>query len=224
MARLSKEQIKQMADPAQARSDGDDAEWERGFDETCEKAKIERNREIYEAEIERLALLTPLEYEIERPAVAQRLSIRASALDSLVRARRPNGHDDNGQGRAVRIADLKPWDDPVDGDTLAAALVAAIKKYVVLRDDQADTIAFWILHTWLVNEFYISPRLAITSPTKGCGKTTVLRLLNIITRRPKRTAAFHRRLYSVPLKYSSRQCCWMKRKSMLNTAATCTHC
>ena len=39
MARLTKEQIKQMADRAQARSDGashdDDAEWERGFDETC---------------------------------------------------------------------------------------------------------------------------------------------------------------------------------------------
>src|SRR6516165_4665164 len=150
----------------------DDAEWERGFDETCEKAKIERNREIYGAEIERLALLTPLEYEIERPAVAQRLSIRASALDSLVRARRPNGHDDNGQGRAVRIADLEPWHDPVDGNTLAAALVAAIKNYVVLRDEQADTIAFWILHTWLVNEFYISPRLAIISPTKGCDFTT----------------------------------------------------
>jgi len=189
MARLSKEQIKQMADRAQARSDDDDAEWERGFDQTCEKAKIERNREIYEAEIERLALLTPLGYEIERPAVAQRLGMRASVLDSLVKARRPNGHDDNGQGRAVQITDLDPWDDPVDGDTLAAALVAAIKKYVVLRDDQADTIAFWILHTWLVNEFYISPRLAITSPTKGCGKTTVLRLLNIITRRPKRTGS-----------------------------------
>jgi hypothetical protein len=45
------------------------------------------------------------------------------------------------------------------------------------------------LHTWLVKEFYISPRLAITSPTKGCGKTTVLRLLNIISRRPKRTGS-----------------------------------
>jgi putative DNA primase/helicase len=192
MARVTKEQIKQMADRTEARAHGiaddDDAEWERGFDETCEKVRREHSREIIEAEIERLALLTPIEYEIERPAVAQCLSMRASVLDSLVRAKRPNGHDD-GQGRAVQIADLKPWHDPIDGGTLAAALVSAIKKYVVLRDDQADTIAFWILHTWLVNEFHISPRLAITSPTKGCGKTTVLRLLNIITRRPKRTGS-----------------------------------
>jgi putative DNA primase/helicase len=160
------------------------AEWEAKFYEACEP-KRERSRSIIEAEIERLALLTPLEYEIERPAVAQHLSMRACVLDSLVRAKRPNG----GQGRAVQIADLKPWDDPVDGDALVTALVASIKKYVVLRDDQADTIAFWILHTWLVNEFYISPRLAITSPTKGCGKTTVLRLLNMLTRRPKRAGS-----------------------------------
>ena len=70
MARLTKAQIKQIADRAQARSNGasddDDAEWERGFDETCEKARRERNREIIEAELERLALLPSIDYEIER--------------------------------------------------------------------------------------------------------------------------------------------------------------
>ena len=35
----------------------------------------------------------------------------------------------------------------------------------------------------------ISPRLAVNSPTKGCGKTTVLRLLNKIARRPKRAGS-----------------------------------
>ena len=64
-----------------------------------------------------------------------------------------------------------------------------MKSHVVLRDDQGDAIAFWILHTWCVNEFSVSPRLAVTSPTKGCGKTTVLRLLNVLTRRPKRAGS-----------------------------------
>jgi energy-coupling factor transporter ATP-binding protein EcfA2 len=50
----------------------------------------------------------------------------------------------------------------------------------------ADAIALWVLHTWLVNNFNMSPRLAIASPTKGCGKTTLLRLLNHIARRAKR--------------------------------------
>ncbi len=53
----------------------------------------------------------------------------------------------------------------------------------------ADTIALWVLHTWMVNKFTISPRLAITSPTKVCGKTTVLRFLNQVVRRPKRAGS-----------------------------------
>jgi Protein of unknown function (DUF3631) len=179
-----------MTDKYNSADDDLDAEFERGFNETCDAAKRERDREIIEAEILRLARLTAIEYEIERKAAAERLQIRASVLDAMVEAKRPEGDDDNdGQGRTVRLVEVEPWPGPVDGNMLAAALVAAIKKHVVLGDDQADTIAFWILHTWLVNAFYISPRLAITSPTKGCGKTTVLRLLNIITRRPKRTGS-----------------------------------
>ena len=89
----SKAQIKAVADRAEARSrgaiDDDDAEWERGFGETCDKASRERSREIIEAEIARLALLTPLEYEIERREAAARLGLRPSALDASVKAKRP---------------------------------------------------------------------------------------------------------------------------------------
>src|SRR5262249_2172939 len=63
------------------------------------------------------------------------------------------------------------------------------KTYAVLPDYAAETIALWILHTWTVNQFSISPRIAITSPTKGCGKTTVLRILNKVARRPKRAGS-----------------------------------
>jgi putative DNA primase/helicase len=165
---------------------GDD--WERRFYEKCEPRR-DHDHGIIEAEIKRLAKLTLIEYESERIDAANRLNMRASILDRMVDDARPKDDDNNGEGRAVRIVDIEPWPDPVDGQTLAAALVAAVKRYVVMRDDHADAIAFWNLHTWLVNEFYISVRLAITSPTKGCGKTTVLRLLNIISRRPKRSGS-----------------------------------
>src|SRR6516164_10842020 len=48
----------------------------------------------------------------------------------------------------------------------------------------ADAITLWVLLSWAIDNFSIAPRLAVTSPTKGCGKTTVLRLLNKLTRRP----------------------------------------
>jgi Protein of unknown function (DUF3631) len=145
-------------------------------------------------EIERLAALDPINYDVARVEAAKRLGVRATVLDRVVgKKRRELGldtdKDDDGQGRAVKIADILPWHEPVDGDQIVTTLAAAVKTYAVLPETAADAIALWILHTWVVNEFTISPRLAVVSPTKGCGKTTVLRLLNKIVRRPKRAGS-----------------------------------
>jgi hypothetical protein len=145
-------------------------------------------------EIERLAALDPINYEVARTEEAKRLGLRTSALDRAVAKKRralglDTGDGDSGQGRAVKIVDVLPWPDFVDGDRVATTLAATVKTYAILPDTAADAIALWVLHTWLVNEFTMSPRLAVTSPTKGCGKTTVLRLLNTITRRPKRVGS-----------------------------------
>jgi putative DNA primase/helicase len=145
-------------------------------------------------EIERLAAVDPIVYEVTRAEAAKRLGMRAHVLDRVVRKKRrelglETDDDDDGQGRAVKIADVLPWHEPVEGDMIATTLAAAVKNYAVLSDAAADAIALWTLHTWLVNAFTISPRLAIVSPTKGCGKTTVLRVLNKIVRRPKRAGS-----------------------------------
>jgi hypothetical protein len=141
-------------------------------------------------EIERLVALDPVDYEIARAEAAKRLKMRTSVLDSIVvKKRHQLGLDtndaDDGQGRAVKFADVLPWYEPVDGDYLASSLAAAIKCYAVLSEIAADAIALWILHTWTLPAFMISARLAITSPIKGCGKTTVLRLLEKLVCRPK---------------------------------------
>lgn len=145
------------------------------------------------AEIERLAALDPIDYDAGRVAAAERMSVRASVLDrEVAKKRRALGLDtdeNDGQGRAVKIIDVLPWPDPVDGDYLASALVAAVKVYAVVSDEVADAIALWVLHTWVVNMFTVSPRLAVTSPTKGCGKTTILRILNMFARRAKRAGS-----------------------------------
>jgi hypothetical protein len=133
-------------------------------------------------EIERLATLEVIDYETSRTDAAKRLRVRAQVLDREVgKKRRELGleaEDDAGQGRVVKIEDVLPWADAIEGDRVATGLAASLKKYVVLSDAAADVIALWILHTWLVDKFIVTPRLAVTSPTKGCGKTTVLRFLN----------------------------------------------
>jgi uncharacterized protein DUF3631 len=145
-------------------------------------------------EIEQLAALDPINYDVARTEAAKRLGVRATVLDrEVTKKRRELGLDtdkeDVGQGRAVKIEDLLPWHEPIDGDRIATTIAAALKTYVVLPDTAVDAISLWAMYTWLVDTFYISPRLAITSPTKGCGKTTVLRVLNHIVRRPKRAGS-----------------------------------
>jgi Protein of unknown function (DUF3631) len=138
-------------------------------------------------EIERLASLEPIDYEAARPKALDQLGIRALVLDAEVKKKRRalglDKSDDPGQGQAVQIEELLPWHEPIEGDRVASALAATIKRYAVLPGGAADTIALWILFTWSIDQFSIAPRLAITSPTKGCGKTTVLRLLTKLCRR-----------------------------------------
>jgi hypothetical protein len=46
--------------------------------------------------------------------------------------------------------------------------------------------ALWLLHTHVFNRFTISPRLAFTSPVRGCGKTTALAIIEQLAYRPER--------------------------------------
>jgi hypothetical protein len=63
-------------------------------------------------------------------------------------------------------------------------LMRTIRRYVVLTDAQTLVVALWILHTYTFERFDVTPYLAITSPEKQCGKTTLLRLLAELVARP----------------------------------------
>ena len=93
------------------------------------------------------------------------------------------------QGRRVKFADPEPWPRSVDGAAVAAAVSSAISYYVAAPTTAADTFALWALHTHMVEAFDISPRLAVVSVTKGCGKTLLFRVLAALVRRPKTTGS-----------------------------------
>lgn len=139
-------------------------------------------------EIGRLAKLGMIEYERERKNVAERLNLRASILDRLVGAERDKLNDGGKQGHALNLPEPEAWPEPVNGADLLNALVTNIRRHVVMLDHAADTAALWIVHTHLLDCFGISPRLAITSPEKGCGKTTALDVVSRLVCRPLSTA------------------------------------
>lgn len=51
----------------------------------------------------------------------------------------------------------------------------------------APMLALWYAHTWVVDSFYITPRLILSSPEPGSGKTRVLEIAQHLTRAPEMT-------------------------------------
>jgi hypothetical protein len=139
-----------------------------------------------EAEIDRLSKLSPLAYAKQRSIAAKRIDISQGELDKLVKAKRETGTENGtaGQGRAIDLPDPEPWDQAVDGAALLAEIAAEIARYMVMSDGAAETAALWVVHTHTIEAFGISPRLAITSPRPGCGKTTLLDILAHLVPRP----------------------------------------
>ena len=56
--------------------------------------------------------------------------------------------------------------------------------HMVFPDHVAEACTLWVLHTHAIDAARISPLLAITSPEKRCGKTTLECLLSKLTHRP----------------------------------------
>ena len=141
-------------------------------------------------EITRLAKLSAREYEQQRKAAAEKLDVRVSILDKLVRAERAElglDQDDGKQGHAIEFPEPEPWPEPVDGAALLNALAAAIRNHVVMATASSHAAALWVLHDWLLDCFVVTPRLCVRSVTKGCGKTTLLDVLGRVCRRSLRT-------------------------------------
>ena len=68
-------------------------------------------------------------------------------------------------------------------------MTAWIDRYSVhLSEHEARVLALWAAHTWAVMGFYTTPRLIISSATKGSGKTRQLELLENLVCVPKLTA------------------------------------
>jgi putative DNA primase/helicase len=156
-----------------------------------EQRQEPQEQSAVDAEITRLATLSVVEYEQQRKGVADKLDVRAAILDKLVDAERlrlnPDAADGK-QGHAIAFPEPEPWPDAVSGDALLTAMADAVRAHVVMPDHCRDACALWVVHTYLIDRFLVSPRLGIRSPVKGCGKTLLLDVLGRLVARPLPTA------------------------------------
>jgi len=49
---------------------------------------------------------------------------------------------------------------------------------MIVRDVETKVVALWVAHTFIYRKFQHTPRLAINSPEKQCGKSTLLKILS----------------------------------------------
>ena len=74
------------------------------------------------------------------------------------------------------------------GAALLDEIAATLKRYVVMDEQARHSTALWVVHSYLLDAFMISPRLAVRSPMKRCGKTTLLDVLGWLVMRALPTA------------------------------------
>ncbi|PYK96687.1 MAG: hypothetical protein DME19_18900 [Verrucomicrobia bacterium] len=138
--------------------------------------------------LQRLTAMPLLEYERQRESAAHVLGCRTAILDKLVESKRPKRIGGELAGRTAKLADVGPWDKPVDGDELLAEIVAFYEKYCCLPASGAVALAVWSLLTWCYELFDFAAILAVWSPEHACGKGRVLDVTEKIVRRPFRTS------------------------------------
>jgi hypothetical protein len=61
-----------------------------------------------------------------------------------------------------------------------------IEQYGTITKEERLITALWVLHTYVYQQFKITPRLALLSPVRGCGKTTLLELIEQLCAGPFR--------------------------------------
>jgi putative DNA primase/helicase len=112
-----------------------------------------------------------------RSALAEELETSPTWLDVLYKERRAKARAAAATAPTRFLDAPEPWPEPVDGAILVTDLAAMIRRHVVLPAHAPIAIALWVIHAHALECFSISPILAVTSPEKRCGKTTLLGLM-----------------------------------------------
>src|SRR5262249_2393017 len=84
----------------------------------------------------------------------------------------------------VSFEPVEPWSSPIIGHQLLDALVRELSRFVVFPKWAAEAFALWIVHTFAFHLRSICTYIAVESPEKECGKSTLLTVLSSFVNRP----------------------------------------
>ncbi len=168
-----------------------------GFNSLSDSASIDDLKDSLRLLSDQAAGLDELDQAALREAAIQWLKRKdlvdspARIVDAAMKAALPDQLSANQPercGRSLTLRDPDPWREPVDGAGLLDELMRTVARFMVLPSESIAAIALWCLWTYCFERFYFAPMLEVSSPTKRCGKTTLLDLLQFLVFRPLPTS------------------------------------
>ena len=133
---------------------------------------------------ERIVALSRHEYEKGRKGIAKEEGVTVRYLDGLREFTSRSAEPES----PSLFPKVDPWPEPVAGAELLDLLRHSLERFVVFTEYGAATVALWVLAAWSVEAFLIAPYLAIISPEKRCGKTTLMEILGRFVPLPLKTS------------------------------------
>jgi putative DNA primase/helicase len=109
-----------------------------------------------------------------------KLRLSWNDLPELLTAARDDTHNTSWSSPSPTAADA-PSVNALD------LVLYLLKEHVAVSDEERIVIAAWILHTYVFDRFAVTPRLALLSPVRECGKTTLIELIEQLVAGPFRT-------------------------------------
>jgi primase-polymerase (primpol)-like protein len=125
--------------------------------------------------------ITRWEHTVKEYGRNERLRI-AEARKTTLKQTRAAAKNRRGQGQVLEFAEPEPAAQ-ADGIELAQDIADELKRFVIVNLHQRVAIILWVLFSYLIDVFDFAPRLAITSPEMGCGKSTLIEFLSSLAYR-----------------------------------------
>ena len=140
---------------------------------SLEDKQDEYLQETTEEVIQRLSILSNMEYETLREETAKQLGVRVGVLDKVVAEEKAS--EVVSTDEIVKVDE--PYHSTVDGNQLLSEISKIISRYMILPKGTLTPIVLWIASTYVYDAFNVYPKLGVISPEKRCGKSTLLDIL-----------------------------------------------
>lgn len=137
--------------------------------------------ELAQAAINQMAELSELDYQLKRVETAKALNnMSVGALDKLVKQAR---NELEAEATPSLVIDTEAYSEPVNGAALVDEIYNIIRQHIACTDAVAIAVALWIVFTWVLEASHIAPIAWINAPEKRCGKSQLLTLISLMSKR-----------------------------------------